>query len=357
MTNGLLLGKFMPFHTGHEYLINFARNHCEKLIVMVCTQSNEPIPGKLRYEWIRDTFPDVIVKHITDDNLPQEPPAGTDQLSNREVADKFILNALDETYAFRHSWINAARKAADGMKIDFYYASEEYGRWMAEGLDAEFVPVDFKREAVPISGTMVRDDNIYGQWDFLPEKVRTYYVKRIVFMGPESSGKTTAARRTAGLLNTSWVPEYGRTYTKVFDHLLKADAFKMSDFEKIRKGHEASVKALRPKANKFLIEDTDPLMTAVWCEILTGSRWFGYGSPTIDVADKYILLAPTIQWEQDGTRYFTDFQERVKAFQVCTRILEEYNTDYTIIYEGEYFSRNKKIDDTVYKYVNSVLDA
>ena len=44
-TTGFLLGKFLPPHRGHQYLIDFARNHVDHLTVLVCTIAREPIPG------------------------------------------------------------------------------------------------------------------------------------------------------------------------------------------------------------------------------------------------------------------------------------------------------------------------
>ncbi|MFA5888462.1 MAG: adenylyltransferase/cytidyltransferase family protein, partial [Candidatus Nanoarchaeia archaeon] len=70
--NGLIIGKFMPPHQGHKYLVDFARNYCDKLTVMVCSIQQEPIEGKLRDEWMKESFPDVHVIHHSAE-IPQEP--------------------------------------------------------------------------------------------------------------------------------------------------------------------------------------------------------------------------------------------------------------------------------------------
>ena len=36
MASGLVIGKFMPPHAGHQYLIDFAREFVEELTVQVC---------------------------------------------------------------------------------------------------------------------------------------------------------------------------------------------------------------------------------------------------------------------------------------------------------------------------------
>lgn len=72
MTRGMLLGKFLPPHRGHEYMIEFARRLVDELTVQVCTVEREPIPGVLRYQWMRDHFGGVKIVHNDDEN-PQTP--------------------------------------------------------------------------------------------------------------------------------------------------------------------------------------------------------------------------------------------------------------------------------------------
>ena len=43
-TTGLIIGKFMPPHLGHQYLVDFARNYVDELNVLVCSLKSEPIP-------------------------------------------------------------------------------------------------------------------------------------------------------------------------------------------------------------------------------------------------------------------------------------------------------------------------
>ena len=68
----MILGKFMPPHAGHQYLVHFARNFVDRLTVLVCSLKSEPIAGELRYAWMRELFPDVRIVHITEE-LPQTP--------------------------------------------------------------------------------------------------------------------------------------------------------------------------------------------------------------------------------------------------------------------------------------------
>src|ERR1044071_5376652 len=69
---GMILGKFMPPHRGHQHLIDFARERVGELTILVCSLECEPIPGRLRYEWVTEMCPNARVIHVTDEN-PSEP--------------------------------------------------------------------------------------------------------------------------------------------------------------------------------------------------------------------------------------------------------------------------------------------
>lgn len=288
LRRGFVLGKFMPPHAGHVHLCRFAQGLAEELSIMVCSLESEPIPGALRVGWMRALFPDARVLWCTDD-LPQEPK--------------------DDPEGFWNKWRAAVRRHHP-EPIDLVCASESYGQRLADELDARFAPCDPVRVAVPCSGSAIRADP-YANWAFIPDVVRPYYVKRVCVFGPESSGKTTLAVALADRLGTALAPEYGRTYTEVF-----GTALVEADLMRIVEGHRAGVAAAKRRANRVLIEDTDPLLTAVWSDMLFGRRdpWFATFD---DLADLYLLCDIDIPWEDDGTRYFPDAGDRARFARAC----------------------------------------
>jgi HTH-type transcriptional regulator, transcriptional repressor of NAD biosynthesis genes len=182
MTRGMVLGKFMPPHAGHVYLIEFARRFADDLSVVVGTLAAEPIAGELRYRWVRELFPDVRVIHLTDEN-PQYPEEHPDFW---EIWRRSLVRVLP-------------------APPELVFASEAYGPKLAEVLGARFVPVDTGREALPVSGTAVRADPL-RHWAFLPRCVRPHFLKRVSIFGPESTGKTTLARALARRFGTVAAP-------------------------------------------------------------------------------------------------------------------------------------------------------
>ena len=315
---GFLLGKFLPPHQGHVFMCEFARQYCERLIILVATLPDEPIDGRLRYLWMKEMFPDCDVVWCNE-ILPQEP-------SDCETEEEFW-----------EIWRSVSRDACRSVSIgqdgiggsiwsypDVVFASEEYGHRLAKELNAEFVPVDMKRTAREVSGTAIRNDP-FGNWDYIPHVVRPHFVKRVTLFGPESTGKSVLATQLAKHYHTICAPEYGRTYTEVFGADVGPE-----DIQKIVRGHVASVAAAKRQANRILIEDTDPVMTAVWSDLLTGARhkWF---NDFKDHADLYLLTDIDLPWVDDGTRYFKNDEERKHFFEVCEAELKSRGVNYVII--------------------------
>jgi cytidyltransferase-like protein len=49
---GLTLGKFAPFHKGHEYIVQIMSREMDEVIVVIYDTPITPIPLPIRVEWI-----------------------------------------------------------------------------------------------------------------------------------------------------------------------------------------------------------------------------------------------------------------------------------------------------------------
>jgi len=301
MKRGMALGKFMPPHRGHLYLAEFGKNYVDDMTVVVCSIQREPIPGELRYRWMRDLLPGVRVIHLTDE-IPQEPSEHPD---------------------FWQIWRETLQRILPAP-VDHVFASEPYGQRLASELGATFVPVDPGREAVPVSGTAIRHDPM-THWAYLPRCVRPYFAKRVSVFGPESTGKSTLAARLAAHYRTALVPEYARAH---LEH--GGGAHSVADMEAIARGQIASEDALLPEANRLLITDTDPLVTPIWSRSL-----HGVCPPWIEEqarARRYDLTLLTdvdVPWVPDPIRYLPD--DRRPFFDRCEAALREHQRPYVVI--------------------------
>lgn len=299
--HGLILGKFLPPHAGHQYLVEFARNFVERLTVLVCSIAREPIPGELRYAWMREMFPRANLVHVTDE-LPQEP---------------------HEHPQFWDLWRETVRRAAR-EPIDYVFASETYGQRLAAEVGAKFIPVDIGRQTVPVSGTAIRTSPL-AHWQQLPPCVRPYYVKRVCIFGPESTGKSTLARDLAAHFQTAHVPEFAR---ELLDP--QGGVCHEADIPLIARGQLASEDALARQANRVLICDTDLLTTTIWSEVLFGGcpDWIRRAALERPY-DLYLLLDVDVPWVNDTQRFLP--HQRQEFFSRCRDALDQTGRSYRII--------------------------
>lgn len=136
-------------------------------------------------------------------------------------------------------------------------------------------------------------------------------MKTVCLHGPESVGKSVLAARLAAHFGTVFVPEYGRAYCEQNGTDLDNE-----DLIRIAQVQVATAETAAQQANRVLILDTDPLMTAVWSDMMLGRRdpWFAAFE---DTADLYLLLDTDLPWADDGTRIYGDAATRAEFFGRC----------------------------------------
>jgi NadR type nicotinamide-nucleotide adenylyltransferase len=138
------------------------------------------------------------------------------------------------------------------------------------------------------------------------------------------------APRLAAELGGTTVKEYGRDYAE--SHGI---AFTMTDLVLIAKGHLAATREALARRPKVLVLDTDPLMTAVWADMLFGKRdpWFDRFD---QLADFYLLFDIDLPWVADGTRVFGDPERRQQFFDLSKAELDRRGVRYALVGgEGE----------------------
>ncbi|MDX1958113.1 MAG: AAA family ATPase [Leptospiraceae bacterium] len=307
--NGLILGKFYPFHKGHEFLITEASSQVDKLTILVCSLKSETISGEIRFQWVKRRFPKLNVIHVQDEN-PQYPQEHKD-----------FWNIWLKTIYDHHP-----------EKIDVLFTSEEYGNELSHHLNAKHICIDIERKNFPISGAIVREDPI-SSWEFLPEVTKPYFLRRVVITGPESVGKSTACKILAHEFGTISVPEYGRTFLEN-----KNDELVYEDILEIGMGHKATEDTLSFYANKLLILDTDLIITKLYSKL-----YFQKYPEWLDKEiqkrkyDLYLIFTDEVEWVSDSLR---DFPENRKEFlNSVIEEIEKANGHYKLISGNNYSER------------------
>ena len=147
----------------------------------------------------------------------------------------------------------------------------------------------------------------------------------ICLHGPESTGKSTLGPRIAEALGGLYVAEFGRTWSEA-----KGLGFTMTDLIAIAKGHMAATRDALNRRPPYVILDTDPLMTAVWADMLFGTRdpWFDRFKHT---ADFYLMYDIDLPWVPDGTRMFGTDELRARFFEMSRAELERRDLPWAMI--------------------------
>ena len=276
MTVGFTVGKFYPPHKGHRLLIDTARRQVDRMIVMLAHHPSQKIPGELRRDWLREIHPDCEI-HLVPDELSDD---------SREWAD-FIVKYL-------------------GRAPDVVFSSEEYGPRYAAIMGSKHVMVDLARGVVPVSGTKIRSAPL-AHLDFMEPCVRVHFVRRVVLLGAESTGKTTLAQKLATHFKTDWVPEYGREHwERKVAGLTMADplpGWTPDEFVHIATEQQRRENDAARRANRVLICDTNAFTTGTWFERYQNARDHRVDAiGSRDKADLYLLASPEVPFVQDGFR-------------------------------------------------------
>jgi HTH-type transcriptional repressor of NAD biosynthesis genes len=149
-------------------------------------------------------------------------------------------------------------------------------------------------------------------------------VKLICFYGPESTGKSSMAKKMAALYHTEFVPEVAREMliTNDFD-VAKIIEIGIRQTERVLEKIEA--------ANKFLFCDTDLITTQIY------SRHYLQVVPDVLIEleqkvkyDHYFLLNIDVPWIPDGLRDLGDKREYM--YEIFKSELDKRKTPYTNVH-------------------------
>ena len=177
MRRGLVFGKFMPLHRGHQHLIDTALSQCDDLTIVVYDSDPAgdftPMPIELRLSWLRRLYPDVENILAVDDPEKHNPDRDAPIYASVYAEQLRFLGPFDRVFSSESNYEQFARE-----------------------IGAEPVTVDAARGTVPISGTEIRGD-LFQYRGWLDPLVYSSLIHKVVFVGTESTGKSTLARACA----------------------------------------------------------------------------------------------------------------------------------------------------------------
>jgi NadR type nicotinamide-nucleotide adenylyltransferase len=178
-------------------------------------------------------------------------------------------------------------------------------------------------------------------------------IKKIVVVGPESTGKSTLCKKLAAHYNTIWVKEYAREYL-----LAHGTDYSFENLLDVAKGQlrleeegidELTQKLQSEKTNLPLFIDTDQYVLKTWCEFVFGQchQWI-LNQIVERKYDLYFLANVDAPWVKDELREYPDFETREKLYHHYKDILVNQNVPWVDI-NGTYEERLQKATAAVDK--------
>jgi NadR type nicotinamide-nucleotide adenylyltransferase len=165
--------------------------------------------------------------------------------------------------------------------------------------------------------------------------------KKVVVIGPESTGKSTLCEQLAAHFKTEWVPEFAREYL-----LSLGRPYRYDDLLIIAKGQLEQENRIAASAKTpFIFIDTDMYVMKVWCEFV-----FGKCHPFIldEIAkrnyDAYLLCNTDLPWVADELREYPDLESRNRLYRMYKDLMVNQSTPWFDI-NGNYAERLERAID------------
>lgn len=180
-------------------------------------------------------------------------------------------------------------------------------------------------------------------------------LKKIVVIGPESTGKSSLCEQLAQHYSTTWCPEFARQY--LLSHGMK---YKFEDLLTIAKGQVAmeeeyiAAQAHSPLTvhhSPLFFIDTDMYVMKVWSEFVFGKCHSWIIDQIVERKyDLYLFCNVDLPWVADELREYPDLESREKLYHIYKDIMINQDVPWIDI-SGNYEERRLKaiaaVDDLV----------
>lgn len=307
MTKAFVFGKFLPFHKGHEAMINFALSKCDFLTVLVCCSDKENIPDTVRISWIEKTFENEKKVEVKTFNY----------------LESDLPNTSETAESVSKIWASIFKKLLPDYTL--LITSEEYGNFVAAFMNIQHIAFDIPKKHFPVSATAVRND-VFANWSFLPDSVKPHFAIKVVILGTESTGKTSLTEKLAKHFNCSLVLEAAR------EIIANSNNFSFNDVYLVATEHAKRIDKTIIADSPLVIIDTDIHITKSYSQF-TFEKELEINADTYNCnkANLYLYLNNDVEYLQDGTRLSE--AERNLLDLSHRNVLTDHNIDIVEIYE------------------------
>lgn len=168
-------------------------------------------------------------------------------------------------------------------------------------------------------------------------------IKKIVIIGPESTGKSTLCQELADHYQTEWCPEYARTFLQQ-QGKQQGSPYTFDDLLTIAKGQLAledhTLSLVQEKERRHgdstkvwpYFIDTDMYVMKVWSEfVFNKCHRFIVEQIVQRRYDHYLLCNTDLPWVKDELREYPDLATREKLLRYYKDCMLNQSTPWTLI--------------------------
>lgn len=176
-------------------------------------------------------------------------------------------------------------------------------------------------------------------------------MKKVVVIGPESTGKSSLCEELAQHFDTDWCPEFAREYlltngkNYVYDDLLtiaKGQLAMEDEYLLTTATYNKPGKDISSSNEPLLFIDTDMYVMKVWYEYVFGKCQHWILEQIVKRKyDLYLLCNVDLPWVRDELREYPNLEIRQKLYHIYKDIMINQSVSWVDI-SGDYEARRLK---------------
>ena len=153
-------------------------------------------------------------------------------------------------------------------------------------------------------------------------------MKKVVILGPESTGKSTLAAQLADHYKTIYCPEFAREYLAD-----TAGKYSYEDLLNIAKGQiDLEDQVLSQARNDLYFIDTDMYVMKVWSEVaFANCHKFVLDQIATRTYDLFLLCNVDLPWVPDELREYPELRARQQHFKMYEDLMINSGSKWAVI--------------------------